>query len=294
MSTSFRTLAVALALAAVVATTPVASANQPNDAWITTKAKIALLTTRDLSATGIDVDTRDGKITLHGTVPSDSEKERAASVAKGIDGVTSVQNLLQVVKPKDEERVEAKDEQIEDRVEQALAADQRLDGSDIRVGSVNNGVVLLRGTAESMNDHLEALNVVGKVPGVRRVESEVEAPDRLSATESTADDARAAADGVATKGKQAASDVATKTEQTVADVGTATSDAWITSQTKMRLLADGDTPGLDINVDTEDGVVTLVGTVPSEAAKQAAEANARKVDGVRSVKNELRVDGSRG
>ena len=61
------------------------------------------------------------------------------------------------------------------------------------------------------------------------------------------------------------------------------SDIWITSATKMRLLADSQTPALDINVDTWAGVVTLFGIVPSQEAKAAAEADARKVSGVKRV-----------
>jgi osmotically-inducible protein OsmY len=67
------------------------------------------------------------------------------------------------------------------------------------------------------------------------------------------------------------------------------SDLWITSATKMRLLADTQTPALDINVDTWAGVVTLFGIVPSQAAKAAAEADTRKVSGVKRVENELQV-----
>jgi hypothetical protein len=63
-------------------------------------------------------------------------------------------------------------------------------------------------------------------------------------------------------------------------VGDTASDIWITSATKMRLLADSETPALDINVDTLSGVVTLFGVVPSQEAKAAAEADARKVSGV--------------
>jgi osmotically-inducible protein OsmY len=57
----------------------------------------------------------------------------------------------------------------------------------------------------------------------------------------------------------------------------------------MRLLADSQTPALDINVDTWAGVVTLFGIVPSQEAKAAAEADARKVSGVKHVENELQV-----
>lgn len=303
MRTSTRTFAVRLALGAVISLgcATGAHAAATNDAWITTKAKIALLTTSDLGASGVDVDTIDGKVTLHGSVATAAEKSRAESVAKGITGVRSVNNLLQVVPPKSEERVEAKDDQTEKRVEQALAGDRHLQGSDIDVASVNDGVVLLRGKADSMSDHLEALNVASKVPGVRRVESEIQAPDRLSAADEATSDVKSAARGAATGVtdaassvahgvKGAASDVADKTRHAAASTGTAMGDAWITSATKTRLLADRDTPGTDIDVDTRDGVVTLSGVVSSDTARIAAEAEARKVSGVKGVRNELRVD----
>ena len=72
------------------------------------------------------------------------------------------------------------------------------------------------------------------------------------------------------------------------------SDMWITSATKMRLLTDSRTPALDINVETQAGVVTLFGIVPSEEAKGAAAADARKVSGVKRVVNELQVVASAG
>lgn len=54
-----------LALAALVAVPAVADSN---DVWLTTKAKIALLTTDGVSATGVNVDTVNGAVTLHGKV----------------------------------------------------------------------------------------------------------------------------------------------------------------------------------------------------------------------------------
>lgn len=267
-----------------------ARAADTGDAWITTKAQIALLTTSDLGATGINVDTVDGKVTLHGSVATQAEKARAETVAKSIKGVQSVNNLLQVVPAKSEDRVEAKDDQIESRVEQALENDQRLKGSSIDVASVNNGVVLLRGKADSMSDHLEALNVAGKVPGVRRVESEVEAPDRLADTDDATGSVKAATNDAANGVKNAASGVADKSREVASSAGAAVGDAYITSATKTRLIVDGDTPGTAIEVDTEDGIVTLSGIVPSDAARTAAESEARKVTGVKGVRNQLRVE----
>jgi hyperosmotically inducible protein len=57
----------------------------------------------------------------------------------------------------------------------------------------------------------------------------------------------------------------------------------------MRMMADGAVPALDVNVDTNNGVVTLFGMVPTQEAKAAAEADAKKVSGVKSVVNDLQV-----
>jgi hyperosmotically inducible periplasmic protein len=111
---------------------------------------------------------------------------------------------------------------------------------------------------------------VASVPGVRRVASEVQSPDTLA-------DAEIWREPTPQQPSEAYG------------VMDAASDMWITSATKMRLLADSQTPALDINVDTRAGVVTLFGIVPSQKAKAAAEADARKVSGVKRVVNELQV-----
>ena len=66
------------------------------DAWITTKVKTDLLATEGVSGTAINVDTRNGVVTLRGSVKSQAEADKAVSVAKGIKGVTSVTSELKV------------------------------------------------------------------------------------------------------------------------------------------------------------------------------------------------------
>lgn len=75
---------------------PAFAADRP-DAWITTKAKIALLTTEGVSATAIHVDTTDGRVTLHGSVATAPDKAKAAKTVRGIEGVREVRDLVQVV-----------------------------------------------------------------------------------------------------------------------------------------------------------------------------------------------------
>src|SRR5262249_20992621 len=67
------------------------------------------------------------------------------------------------------------------------------------------------------------------------------------------------------------------------------SDSWLTSKTKIALLADERVKSTQINVEPSNGVVALRGKVDSSEAKAAAAEVAKGIDGVKDVKNELRV-----
>lgn len=253
------------------------------DAWTTAKTKMALMTSEDAPATDVNVDTVNGVVTLHGKVGTPEQKAQAEKVAKSIEGVREVRNLLQVVPAASQDKVEVADEQIRDRVVEAMKAAPQLDGSDIEVQSVNKGVVLLAGKADSFADALAAVTTAARVPGVRKVASEIESPkDRLGDTRVSERAPAPAVEKAAGDAKDAVADAARATSNQV-------SDMWITGETKLRLLADDEAPALDVNVDTENGAVTLFGVVSSEAEKKAAEASAREVKGVKSVQNELQV-----
>ncbi|WP_243041805.1 BON domain-containing protein [Dyella sedimenti] len=60
------------------------------DAWITTKVKSELTTTKGIKSTDISVSTMDGVVSLTGTATSAAEKTRAVQVAKKVKGVKSV------------------------------------------------------------------------------------------------------------------------------------------------------------------------------------------------------------
>ena len=66
------------------------------DALVTGKVKAALIADPDVKALKIDVDTRDAAVTLSGSADSAAHSARATSVAKGVDGVRSVDNRLVV------------------------------------------------------------------------------------------------------------------------------------------------------------------------------------------------------
>lgn len=254
---------------ALFAASPSQAAMERPDAWVTTKVKMALLTTDNVPSTAINVDTVDGKVTLHGIVATDAEKTKAEEVARTIEGVQSVNNLLQVVPSSKKEAVKIEDDKLQKNVEAVLSRDAALEDSSIKVASVHDGVVLLSGDAKTLSAHRRALADARAVPGVKKVSTEIQSPDKLG-------DDEISSTGGMTKDKGSAAK-------------SATYDAWLTTAAKSRLLATADVPALDINVDTDNAVVTLFGTVPSEASKKLAETEVKKVDGVRAVKNELQV-----
>jgi len=71
-----------------------AAANVVDNAALTTKVKAALLADELVKGTQINVDSNNGVVTLNGAVDSPAHKEKAEQVAKGVSGVTRVQNNL--------------------------------------------------------------------------------------------------------------------------------------------------------------------------------------------------------
>lgn len=72
-------------------------------------------------------------------------------------------------------------------------------------------------------------------------------------------------------------------------MGAAISDTAITARVKAKLMGEGGLKKSDISVTTTNGVVTLEGTASSSDASDEAAEEARKVDGVKSVYNNLKT-----
>lgn len=262
-----RTKLLSVGLAAWLALAGPALADAAPDAWVSTKVRSSLLTAEGLSSRRIHVDTLDGRVTLFGTVTSEAQRAQAEEIARKVDGATSVRNLLQLVSEDARKSTALADRVIEKNVTTALKADPALADSQIKVRSVDKALVLLTGSAKTLSDHVRALEIAARQDGVRQVASEVQSPNRLGDAEIWRDGAY---------------------DPKVATSSSA-SDTWVTTAVKLRLLANTQTPGFDINVDTHRGVVTLFGVVDSEKVRADAEAEARKVDGTKAVQNELQV-----
>ena len=127
-----RPRALALAALAALGLALPAQADPIQDPWITTKVKMALLTDEVVDALDVDVDTTEGRVTLHGTVSNGAEKARAESLARNVEGVRAVRNQLIVASDaREAERTAPRrsDAELRQQVETVLSRDQALEDS---------------------------------------------------------------------------------------------------------------------------------------------------------------------
>jgi hyperosmotically inducible protein len=72
-------------------------------------------------------------------------------------------------------------------------------------------------------------------------------------------------------------------------IGTGANDTWLWVKTRYDLTAASDLRDSTINVDVENGVITLTGTVASQEQLKKADAIAKAVEGQKGVQNKLKV-----
>lgn len=143
------------------------------------------------------------------------------------------------------------DATLTSKVKAKLTADPEVNPFNIDVDT-EDGIVTLRGRVEDPEAKTQAERLARDTSGVRGVRNQIRVGERVGSDVPASDQAIAAA---------------------------------VTAE----LAADSDTSAMNIDVDVQDGVVTLSGVVKSAAARQEAERIARNADGVRSVRNELQV-----
>ncbi|MDP3501195.1 MAG: BON domain-containing protein [Myxococcales bacterium] len=251
-------LAALLTAAEVFAATP--------DGLLTSKTKLRLWTKAGVKSGAVHVDTVEGVVTISGMVPSALERVRLEKAVRTVGGVRDVTNRLRVVASAAPGPFTQSDQATHTAVERVLSADVPLRDSAILVKSVDQGVVLLGGTAHTLSDHLRAIMLADRVRGVERVASEVEGPEGFSRDELAAVPNRGGRDM-----RSSAQDLSTSTS------------------VKLRLLTAAVVSATEINVDTNDGIVTLFGNVPTDAVRVSAGHEATKATGVVRVDNLLEV-----
>ena len=156
----------------------------------------------------------------------------------------------------------AKDAWIDGKAEATLLFNGNLDSFDINT-DVKNGNVVLTGKVENSVDKKLAEELVANIDGVTSVDNKLTV--------------------VSDK------DMEDDMEDTVDDGASELTDAKIATVIKTRLLMDTDISGFDIDVDVENGVVTLTGDVDSDAERDLAVEIAKNASDVKDVESNLRV-----
>jgi hyperosmotically inducible protein len=140
------------------------------DSWVTSKVKISLFADERVKGSQVSVDTMKGVVHLRGKVDSAEAKSAAGDIAKGIEGVKSVKNDLQVVAPTARKAVDASDSDIAKAVGTRLSKDTQLKKVDVRTDA---GVVTLTGQVPTVGASAKASEMARGVPGVRSVKNEL-------------------------------------------------------------------------------------------------------------------------
>ena len=181
-------------------------------------------------------------------------------------------------------------------VKSKLAADDTVKAYQIDVDT-NDRVVTLSGNVETTAAKEQAVMLARQTDGVRDVVDRITVDPGAAATTGNVreeaneagrevrDEAREAADASRDLGRDAQAKAGEAADRT----GAVLTDAAITAAVKAKFLADTAVSGLKIDVDTNDGVVTMNGMVDNKAEADRAMSLARESDGVKRVVNNLRI-----
>lgn len=166
---------------------------------------------------------------------------------------------------------------------------------------VNQGIVTLKGGVRTASEKARAAQLA-TIRDVKAVHNEIvvyPTPAKSTADKVIDATARAAhktvsvtkdvAQKTGDKTKEIAGKTAQKTKEIVSTTGETITDAWITTKVKTKFFDETLLKESNINVDTNDRVVTLKGTVVSQAARARAAAIAGGTEGVTRVVNQLIV-----
>jgi VCBS repeat-containing protein len=114
------------------------------------------------------VEVAKGTVTLRGEVQWSYQRDEAARAVRHLEGVHSVSNEIRVMP-----RPEPAADDVEHRIEKALARQADLDARSIRVTRSDDGVVRLHGTVASLAERRLAQLAAESAPGVTRVVNDI-------------------------------------------------------------------------------------------------------------------------
>ena len=251
---------VAAAVALLVISMPARAAQ--TDESIEAAAKSSYVFKNYLKDDAITIASKDGAVTLTGTVNTDYHKELAKDTVAGLPGVKSVDNRLEL---KSETPPENSDAWVTAKVTTALLFHRNVSGIKTKV-HVQEGIVTLRGEAMSQAQKDLTTEYAKDVAGVKDVKNEMTVP------------------------KESKSSVVKTMEEKIDDAGEKIDDASITALVKVTLLYHRSTSALKTKVETSNGAVTLSGTAKNAAEKDLAGKYVQDVRGVKSVNNLMTIE----
>lgn len=150
--------------------------NFMDDSAITAKVKAALVDHDAIKSTDISVKTENKVVILSGTVDNQSQSDQATSLAKGVEGVSSVENKLTIREGKaDSMKGYAGDAATTSEVKAKLLADDIVPSRKVKV-ETTDGVVTLTGTVDSKAQVERAESIAKAIDGVKSVENDLKTP----------------------------------------------------------------------------------------------------------------------
>ncbi len=233
-------------------TTLTLRANETDDRIEAAAAKSHVFKTY-LKNDSIKTESKNGLVTLTGTVNDASHKSLAESTVENLPGVKSVDNQLTV---KGDAPAEHSDAWISVKVKSALLFHRNVSATATDV-YVKDGVVSLRGEASSLAEKELATEYAQDIDNVKEVKNEMT--------------------------------IAKKPKVSGETMGDKIDDASITAQVKSSLLSHRSTSAIKTKVSTTDGVVTISGIAKNEAEKSLVTKLATDIVGVVSVINNMTV-----
>jgi len=202
----------------------------------------------------------------------------------------------------------ASDKMLDSRIEKRIHSDATLKKYNIDV-TVDGGVATLTGTVATEADRAKAANLA-KVNGVTRVDNKIVvdlntattgtagtikektkdgAVATKNAAEKAADKTKDGTKAAYGKTKEGAKKVGEKTKEGLSKTGEVITDTWITTKIKADMVNEDLLKDSDVEVHTNNHIVTLSGTVLSPTGRARAVAIAKGTDGVTRVINKITV-----
>jgi hyperosmotically inducible protein len=147
---------------------------------------------------------------------------------------------------------------------------------------------MLMGTVPTEAARTRAIAIAKATDGVNNVTDHL----RIAPASSNTAAARDAGRNAATETKDAARKTGDAAREATGTTGRTMSDGWLKSKIAAQYVTENSLDNSDIDIDIAKGAVTLNGAVRTTAARARAAEIATKTDGVKSVKNNLKVDPS--